>query len=240
MKIDLVGAVQKEPELKYTPGGLAILNINVAGTEGKKPWFHQVTVFGAFAEAMAERLKPGDVIYVGGTLKQERWQTPEGNTRSAVRIHADTIRVMKAEGDFATDNGGGIRLLGGFNQVSGYGNLTKAPEMRYTTNGTPVANAAMAVNEVFTNKEGNKVERVHFFDLTAWESDAEQLVALPKGNGVFIVGTLVNDSFAARDGSKRYTTRIVISSLFGAEARKNDDAKPTEPVAAGEGEDLPF
>lgn len=239
--VTLVGAVQKEVNLRFTPEARAILNFTVAGTEGKKPWFHQVSVFGKFAEAIAERLKPGTIVAVSGELVQRRWETEAGETRSAINIQADGIRILSAEGhDLIEDASGGMRLAGGVNRVSGYGNLAKAPVMRTTQNGTPVANGTIAVNRVYTSN-GAKKEEVSYFDLTAWEDAAPTLASQTKGTGVFITGTLENHSFETQGGGKRYVTRINVNDIFAAEKKLADQGEPVVAAApASEDEDLPF
>jgi len=239
--IKLIGAVQKDGELRYTREGLAILNFVVAGTQGKKPWFHRISVIGKFAEAIAERIKAGAIVSVQGELVQDRWEK-DGKTYSAVQIRADGVRVLSNKGHEIVQDNGGFRLIGGMNVVFGYGNLTKAPVRRTTSNGTPVANATVAVNRVFTSG-GEKQEQVSYFDLTAWEALAEELANLPKGTGIDFTGVLENDSYETSGGEKRFTTRINVKRLFRAEPKLADQGeKPAagEPVAVGAEDDLPF
>ena len=243
-QITLVGAIQKDPELRYTPEGRAILNFTVAGTEGKKPWFHQVSVFGKFAEAIGERIKAGTIVAITGELVQRRWQNEAGEPRSAVNIQADSVRVLSAAGhDLIQDARGGFRLAGGINKVHGYGNLVKAPVLRTTQSGTPVANGTVAVNRVYTSG-GDKKEEVSYFDLTAWEGAAKLLAQQTKGTGVFFEGALENDSFETQSGGKRYVTRINVSALYPAERKLADQGKGEAVAASAAGqpaeEDLPF
>jgi len=237
--VTLIGSVQFDPQLRYTPTGRAILNIQVAGTQGKKPWFHQATVFGAFAEAIAERLKAGTIVAIQGELVQRRWTSEEGETRSALNIIVEGLRVISSKGhDLIEDAGGGLRLAGGINRVSGYGNLVKSPVLRTTQSGIAVANATVAVNRVYV-AAGERKE-VSYFDLTAWEEAAKTLASLPKGTGVYFEGVLENDSFEGRNG-KRYVTRINVTYLLPAE--KKLAAQTAQKASAGElpvEEDLPF
>lgn len=59
------------------------------------------------------------------------------------------------------------------NTVTIVGNLGQDPEIRYTPSGVPVANFTVAVNEVYTNKDGEKVKKVHWFKVTAFKRLAE-------------------------------------------------------------------
>src|SRR4030042_2520811 len=59
------------------------------------------------------------------------------------------------------------------NQVSIVGNLGQDLELRSTPSGVPVTNFTVAVNEVYTNKDGQKVKKVHWFKVTAFKRLAE-------------------------------------------------------------------
>jgi len=59
------------------------------------------------------------------------------------------------------------------NTVTIVGNLGQDPEIRYTPSGVPVANFTVAVNEVYTNKDGQKVKKGHWFKVTAFKRLAE-------------------------------------------------------------------
>lgn len=56
-----------------------------------------------------------------------------------------------------------------FAQITVSGNLGSDPEIR-DVNGTKVANLSVAVNESYTNKSGEKVEKTHWYRLEAWDS----------------------------------------------------------------------
>lgn len=85
------------------------------------------------------------------------------------------------------------------NRVSLMGNLTRDPELRYTNNGTPVANFGLAVNRI-----RSKNEAVDFFDVAAWRETGESVVSYKKkGDPVFIEGRLEQQTWQAQDGSNR-------------------------------------
>ncbi|MCX7802974.1 MAG: single-stranded DNA-binding protein [Meiothermus ruber] len=93
------------------------------------------------------------------------------------------------------------------------GNLTRDPELRYTPQGTAVTRISLAVNEKFTTRQGGEQEKVHYVEAQAWRELAEYAAELKKGDGAFLMGRLVNDSWTAQDGTRRYTTRVELSRL---------------------------
>lgn len=77
------------------------------------------------------------------------------------------------------------------NKVQLIGNLTKDPELRYTTAGTPVATFGVATNKSWKDQDGNTKEVAEFHNIVAWNKMAEicqQLLA--KGMKVYIEGSL--------------------------------------------------
>jgi single-strand DNA-binding protein len=83
--------------------------------------------------------------------------------------------------------------MANFNKVILVGNLTKDPELKHLASGVACCEFSMAYNESYT-KDGQKVEKVHFFDIVAWKQTGE-LVAkfLRKGSGCLIEGSLTQD-----------------------------------------------
>ncbi|MCS7068220.1 MAG: single-stranded DNA-binding protein [Meiothermus sp.] len=112
-----------------------------------------------------------------------------------------------------TDARGQERLKDALNQVMLVGNLTRDPELRYTPQGTAVTRLSLAVNEKFTTRQGGEQEKVHYVETQAWRELAEFAAELKKGDGAFLIGRLVNDSWTAQDGTRRYTTRVELSRL---------------------------
>ncbi len=100
-----------------------------------------------------------------------------------------------------------------FNKVILMGNLTKDPELRYTSSGLAVANFSLAINRKIA-KEGEKKEEVDFFDIEAWDKQAELCSEyLSKGSGVLIEGRLKQDRWEDETGSKRSRIKVVATTI---------------------------
>ena len=95
------------------------------------------------------------------------------------------------------------------NKVILIGNLGKDPEIRYTQGGEPIANFSLATNEVWTDKSGQKQERVAWHRVEVF-GKAAQVVRdyLTKGRPVYLEGSIRYDEWTDKDGNKRNTTKI--------------------------------
>ena len=83
-----------------------------------------------------------------------------------------------------------------FNKVILAGNLTRDPELRYTPQGTAIAKIGVAINEKWTDKEGQKKERTVFVDVDAFGKTAEVIGQyFKKGRPILIEGRLKLDQW---------------------------------------------
>lgn len=104
--------------------------------------------------------------------------------------------------------------MAGLNKWTGMGNLVANAETRYTQSGQPVTSARIACNERYYSNGQNK-ERTEFVNLVMWGKRGEALnnkECLQKGQSLFVSGRLQTRSWEAQDGSKRYTTEIVVGN----------------------------
>lgn len=94
--------VVKTPELRYTPDGLAYTKFSVAnnsitykkGEKTEEVSFFDVSAWGKLAEICSQYLKKGRKIILAGKIKQSRWKTEEGKTKSAIHIVAQDIKFL--------------------------------------------------------------------------------------------------------------------------------------------------
>ncbi len=93
------GNLTKDPVLEKTPKGTPVCHFSVAsnryykneGARQEEVGFFDVEVWSRLAESCSEYLDKGHGVRVVGRLKQDRWQTPEGNSRSRVRIVGEHV-----------------------------------------------------------------------------------------------------------------------------------------------------
>ena len=101
------------------------------------------------------------------------------------------------------------------NAVELVGNLTRAPELRFTPNGAAVANFGLAVNRRWRNQQSNEgEEQTSFFDVVCWRDLAENVAeSLDRGTRVVVVGRLEQRSWENQDGEKRSKVEVVADEV---------------------------
>jgi single-strand DNA-binding protein len=98
--VTLIGNLVEDPELRFTPSGVAMAKIRLAvnrrwrGQDGQ--WQEDTSFFGGTvwreqAETVAESLQKGTRVIVTGRLEQRSWETEQGEKRSVVEIAIDEI-----------------------------------------------------------------------------------------------------------------------------------------------------
>ncbi|MBX3443076.1 MAG: single-stranded DNA-binding protein [Planctomyces sp.] len=106
--------------------------------------------------------------------------------------------------------------MANFNKVILVGNLTRDPEVKYTTGGTAVAELGLAVNrQWFDQKSSERKEETTFVDVTLWGRQAEVAGEyLSKGRSVLIEGRLQLDQWEDKQsGQKRSKLRVVCENM---------------------------
>src|SRR5699024_1581580 len=92
----VVGNVTRDPELRFTPGGMSIASFGVAWNRRKQDGedevsFFDVTCFRDLADNVAESIHKGTRVIIYGALSQRSWETSDGDKRSKVEIIADEV-----------------------------------------------------------------------------------------------------------------------------------------------------
>jgi len=100
----LVGNVGKAPELKTTGSGSLYCKFSMATSESWKgqsgEWqeettWHNIVVWGKFAEVMNEKLVPGTMIFVSGKIQNKKYTDNEGKERIYSSIKANEVKILK-------------------------------------------------------------------------------------------------------------------------------------------------
>ncbi len=139
--------------------------------------------------------------------------------------------------------------MASYNKVLLMGNLTKDVELRYTPQGTAVANLRLAVNRKFKDKNQELKEEVCFITAVVWDKQAETCNQyLHKGSPVFVEGRLQSRSWEDNAGQKRNVIEVRVErvqflggptgSAKGAAAQEpSQDSASTETTWLEESED---
>ncbi len=133
--------------------------------------------------------------------------------------------------------------MASLNKVFLMGNLTRDPELRYTTNGAAVASFGLAVNRKYKQGEELK-EDVCFVEITVWAKQGENCSQyLSKGSPVLIEGRLNYQTWEADGGQKRNKLEVVANNVQfltrqGDKKVGVDEGSPSNPTAPAD--DIPF
>jgi single-strand DNA-binding protein len=119
-KIIIVGNLGKDPDLRYTPQGIAVCSFSMATNEKRKDktgelqdittWF-KVTLWRQQAENAAKYLTKGSPVYIEGRLKIEEWTDRENNNRYTLDVQATDMQFISSRGE-----GGGGEYSGGHHE----------------------------------------------------------------------------------------------------------------------------
>lgn len=102
-KVQLMGNLGQNPEIRYTSAGVAVCNFSVATNERWKDaqgetqehteW-HRIVVWGKLAETCAEHLKKGRLVDIEGKLRTRKWTNAEGQNRYSTEIRASHVTFL--------------------------------------------------------------------------------------------------------------------------------------------------
>ena len=124
-KVILVGRLGKDPEVRYTPDGLMVVNFTLATDETRKDksgeriqkteW-HRIVTFGKLAEICGKFLAKGKLVFVEGSIRTNAWEDKDGNKRYTTEIIASNMRMLDSKGAAKGD------------EMSGYEGVPPFPE----------------------------------------------------------------------------------------------------------------
>lgn len=135
--------------------------------------------------------------------------------------------------------------MANLNKVFLIGNLTRAPELRYTPSGTAVADLRLAVNRNYQTQGGERREETCFLTVVVWGKQAETCGEyLDKGSPILVEGRLQTRDWETKDGQKRNVVEVVAERVQFMGRTKAPvaptTAEPAEAVAGGEDDEVPF
>ncbi|HAT4257313.1 TPA: single-stranded DNA-binding protein [Clostridium perfringens] len=128
------------------------------------------------------------------------------------------------------------------NKVVLVGRLTKDPELRFTANkGTAVTRFTLAVNRDYKKEDGT--QEADFINCIAYSKRAEVITQyLTKGKRFSIAGSIRTGSYDAQDGTRRYTTYVVVDGfdfIDSSDSKVNNDNFNNDMIPVDDG-DIPF
>jgi single-strand DNA-binding protein len=102
-KVIILGRLGQDPELKYTPGGMAVCNFTLATSESwadkagqkqERTEWHRIVVWGKLAELCNQYLTKGRQAFIEGALQTRSWDDKSGQKRYTTEIVAKTVQFI--------------------------------------------------------------------------------------------------------------------------------------------------
>jgi len=115
-KVILVGNLGSDPQVRYTPGGQAVANFNIAtserfnnkaGEKEERTEWHRIVAWGKLAEICQQYLKKGKQVYIEGRLQTRQWEDQQGQKRQTTEIVAQNMQMLGRVGESGGPGGGG-------------------------------------------------------------------------------------------------------------------------------------
>jgi len=112
-KVFLIGNLGRDPELRYTPSGVALAKFSLAtnkyksGDKEKETTWHNIVCWRKTAEWAADNIKKGTLVFVEGEISKRNWKDKNGVDRVSFEINAYTVnRLSKrtGQGDYNSDD----------------------------------------------------------------------------------------------------------------------------------------
>jgi len=126
-KVILIGNLGRDPETRYTTGGDAVTNLNIAtseqwkdksGEKQERTEWHRVVLFGRQAEIAGEYLKKGRSVYIEGRLQTRKYTDKDGVEKYSTEIVGDRMQLLGGrEGGGAS--GGEVEFAGATSEGGG-------------------------------------------------------------------------------------------------------------------------
>jgi len=103
-KVQLIGHLGADPEIRSMPSGSSVANIRIAtsekwkdkqsGEQKERTEWHTVAMFGRLAEIAEEYLTKGSHVFIEGSLRTRKWQDKQGNDRYSTEVIADQLGML--------------------------------------------------------------------------------------------------------------------------------------------------
>jgi len=145
-RVQLIGNLGKDPEVKYTPQGTPVAKLALATNERFKDkegnWqdrteWHNVVLWQRLAEVAGEYLKKGSKVYIEGRLQTRSWDDKQTNQkRYMTEVVASDMIMLSGRGEGTGDFSGGSRSA---SAASGGNNFDqRTPEPEHATASGPI------------------------------------------------------------------------------------------------------
>ncbi len=107
-KVMLIGRLGQDPEVRYTPSGVAVANFSIAtseewkdkdsGQKQERTEWHKIVAWRRLGEICGEYLRKGSQVFIEGKLQTRTWEDSDGNKRYTTEIIAMNMQMLDSKG----------------------------------------------------------------------------------------------------------------------------------------------
>lgn len=124
-RVMLIGNLTRDPELRYTPAGMAVVSFGLAtnrvwvtkqGERKEDAQFHRIVAWNKLAELCSQLLAKGRRVYVDGRIQYREFTDQENNKKQIAEIVIDDMIILDNKG-VSSNNGGDHEVTGDLGQV---------------------------------------------------------------------------------------------------------------------------
>ncbi|EJE9919571.1 single-stranded DNA-binding protein, partial [Salmonella enterica] len=125
-KVQLIGHLGQDPEVRYLPNGKAVANLSLAtsdtwkdkqtGEPKERTEWHRVVLYEKLADVAGEYLRKGAQVYIEGELRTRKWTDQNGQERYTTEVVVSmqgTMQMLGSRGNGGNAGGGNGQLQGG-------------------------------------------------------------------------------------------------------------------------------
>ncbi|MBI2021669.1 single-stranded DNA-binding protein [Candidatus Daviesbacteria bacterium] len=110
-RVELIGNLTRDPELRYTPQGTAVVTFSIAtnrsyvsdGERREEVDFHRIVAWNKLAELCSQLLKKGNRVFVSGRLQNRSWETQEGQSRQTTEIVIEDMILLTSRNGIVSE-----------------------------------------------------------------------------------------------------------------------------------------
>ncbi|EBJ7483663.1 single-stranded DNA-binding protein, partial [Salmonella enterica] len=125
-KVQIIGYLGQDPEVRYLPNGKAVANLSLAtsdtwkdkqtGEPKERTEWHRVVLYEKLADVAGEYLRKGAQVYIEGELRTRKWTDQNGQERYTTEVVVSmqgTMQMLGSRGNGGNAGGGNGQLQGG-------------------------------------------------------------------------------------------------------------------------------
>lgn len=144
-RVVLVGRLTRDPELKYTPNGIAVCSITLAvnrpfsNDQGQREAdFINIVIWRKQAENVANYLRKGSMAGIDGRLQTRNYENNEGKKVFITEVVADSVQFLESKGGNGDQNGSTNTNTSGNNQNRNSGQNNRYNDDPFASDGKPI------------------------------------------------------------------------------------------------------